>query len=127
MLCWDKYLVALLVVAFSQVINESCEEFELKNNACIVSQVHHGGAGTTAAGLKAAVNESLPLFGRLLIFIDIYLESNIFSPLPLNSAQQPLCLSLGISSFGEKGCMQEGLALHPSQLKSSLGRSWLVQ
>lgn len=81
----------------------------------IMSQVHHGGAGTTAAGLKAAVSECAFIWKRLLVFISIHLESVICLFSSLNSAQQLSCLSLGISRFGEKGCMQEGLDLPPSQ------------
>lgn len=66
--------------------------------------MHHGGAGTTAAGLRAAVPTSTA-FAKFLIFVIVHwlIEASAFAL--LCSVQQPLSLSLGTSHSGESGCM----------------------
>ena len=91
-------------------------------------QVHHGGAGTTAAGLKAAVMAShsktclflAPRDWLLLTFIvSVSVSVSVHS-----SAQPRSFLSLEINRFGANRYMLEELVLHPSPLKSSHLTSW---
>ncbi|KAH8489831.1 hypothetical protein H0E87_025157 [Populus deltoides] len=67
--------------------------------------VHHGGAGTTAAGLKAAVIAAACLYCRFLYpVLSVFSLSFFFR---VCSALQPLCLSLVTNPSGVSGCMRE--------------------
>lgn len=90
--------------------------------SCVVNmQIHHGGAGTTATGLKAGVKRfysythyhKCPVVKLLLFF---FTTCNITLPIYFwimsGSVQQQLCRSLVISSSGVTGYMRRDLGLH---------------
>lgn len=67
----------------------------------ICLQVHHGGAGTTAAGLKAAVMVNMK-WSLQFLFIRFFLLTIYFNFCWYCSARQPSFRSLATNHFGEK-------------------------
>lgn len=97
-----------------------------KYKSCNIYQVHHGGAGTTAAGLKAAVT----IFASLeYLFLLCDLLQQVYCGcfyVFCFSVQQQLYHSLETNHSGERGCMPEESVQHPSRSKHSRLKSWLM-
>lgn len=95
-------------------------------------QVHHGGAGTTAAGLKAAVTRYANFSEHLFfvsVFFTVYMNSlllYIIHFLLQHSVQLLLYLSLETNHSGESGYMPAEWVPHPFQLMSSHLINWLL-